>query len=266
MGYNVERKKYHFTYLYLSFPRSGFQAKRNDRRGCHGRCEIRESGQTIEAGAYKSPVEAERTGGKIGVTELTVIRWENEQTTPRQQQLALLTEVFGKPPEEWGNARQIRWNVPLRNRYFTGRERLLELLHQELAAPNQAVALSQPPGLSGLGGIGKTASVIEYVYRYGPEYEAIFWIHADSETLVSDFAYLATVLDLPVQHESEQQRIVSQVKRWLEQHGSWLLIFDNVDDLVRVSQYWPGEARGSVLLTTRSKLPAPTSSQSKWTR
>src|SRR5207237_5186467 len=83
------------------------------------------------------------------------------------------------------------WNVPYRrNPFFTGRTQLLERLHQQLSR-----AQGQSYALSGLGGIGKTQTVIEYAYRYRDEYSAVFWIRAASrETLVADFVALARLL------------------------------------------------------------------------
>ena len=50
-----------------------------------------------------------------------------------------------------------------RNRHFTGRDQLLRTLHQELTA-------GVPQPLYGLGGVGKTQLVVEYVYRYAADY------------------------------------------------------------------------------------------------
>src|SRR5262249_39401027 len=78
---------------------------------------------------------------------------------------------------------------------------------------------------------------------------------ADSkESLVSDFAALASLLDLPEKEEVNQFRVIAAVKRWLEAHGPWLLIFDNADDLVLVADFLPRRAGGATLLTTRSQI------------
>jgi hypothetical protein len=54
------------------------------------------------------------------------------------------------------------WNVPyVRNPFFTGREELLKQLHDNLAQ-NKAAALTQAQAISGLGGIGKTQTAVEY--------------------------------------------------------------------------------------------------------
>jgi tetratricopeptide (TPR) repeat protein len=170
--------------------------------------------------------------------------------------VSLLTVVFGRPPENWGTGRQKYWNVPfLRNPYFTGRERVLHHLHQALAA-EQTVALSQTRVISGLGGIGKTQTAIEYAYRYADEYEAVLWVRSEShESLVSDFAALASTLELREKDEADQFHVLVAVKRWMQVHGPWLLILDNADDLALVSNFLPRRAGGAILLTTRSQIP-----------
>jgi hypothetical protein len=72
------------------------------------------------------------------------------------------------------------WYIPYRrNPFFTGREDVLVQLHRVLHTENSA-ALSHPQGISGLGGIGKTQTALEYAYRYHSEYNAVFWVRADS--------------------------------------------------------------------------------------
>src|SRR6266699_1740708 len=132
------------------------------------------------------------------------------------------------------------WNVPYQqNPFFTGREDILHQLHQALRADN-AVALSHPQGISGLGGIGKTQTALEYAYRYRTNYAAIFWIRADSITaLTSSMVELARVLELPERHEQDQGIIVQAVLRWLRLHTDWLLIYDNIDDLSIAEPFLP---------------------------
>src|SRR5258708_23170263 len=146
------------------------------------------------------------------------------------------------------------WNVPFgRNPFFTGRGPLLERLHEQLPRSHSA-ALHQSYAVSGIGGIGKTQTAIEYAYRYRGEYTAVFWVRAASrETLVADYVALARLLSLPGQDAPEQMRIVAAVRRWLEQHEGWLLILDNADDLQLLTDFLPSEGKGHVVLTTRAQ-------------
>ena len=105
---------------------------------------------------------------------------------------------------------QTLWHVPYqRNPFFTGREDVLTQLHRALQA-DATVALSHPQRISGLGGIGKTQTAIEYAYRYRMDYQAIFWVRADSITaLTSSMVELARILELP-EREAQDQEIITQ--------------------------------------------------------
>src|SRR5256714_4351786 len=146
------------------------------------------------------------------------------------------------------------WNVPLRrNPFFTGREPVFTQIHSLLHAGKTA-ALSQPPAIRGLGGIGKTQTAVEYAYRYRDEYQYVLWVQANTaETLLANFVALARLLNLPEKDAREQQITVQALKQWLETHSNWLLIFDNADDLALVQDYLPAGNTGHVLLTTRAQ-------------
>ena len=152
-----------------------------------------------------------------------------------------------------GKTRMSIWNVPYqRNPLFTGREEVLKRLYQALRAGKTA-ALAQPQAISGLGGIGKTQTAVEYAYRYRDDYQTILWVKAETGgSIISDFVTIAQLLNLPEQREQEQLRIVEAVKRWFLEHSEWLLIFDNADDLAMVRDFLPPGGKGHILLTTRA--------------
>jgi tetratricopeptide (TPR) repeat protein len=151
------------------------------------------------------------------------------------------------------NAQSILWNIPYqRNPFFTGRDEVLTQLHRGLQA-DATLALSHPQGISGLGGIGKTQTALEYAYCYGTNYNAVFWIRADSITsLTTSMIELAGLLELPERYEQDQNIIVQAVLRWLRLHPGWLLIYDNIDDLSIAEPFLPKAGSGHILLTTRA--------------
>jgi tetratricopeptide (TPR) repeat protein len=146
------------------------------------------------------------------------------------------------------------WNVPYqRNTFFTERDNTLQMLRQELQI-RDAVALSQPQAITGLGGIGKTQMALEYAYRYGAKYAAVLWVRADSSaSLVSSFVELAWVLNLPERNEQDQNVVVEAVQRWLRLRTDWLLIFDNMDNPVIATPFLPKAGPGHLLFTTRAQ-------------
>jgi tetratricopeptide (TPR) repeat protein len=145
------------------------------------------------------------------------------------------------------------WRVPyLRNPFFTGRDDVLSQLHHELQVES-TVALAPPQGITGLGGIGKTQTALEYAYRYYAEYDAVFWIDADSlQTLTTSFMDIAKVLRLSECNEQNQSIIVEAVLRWLRLHTRWLLVFDNIENLSAIEPFLPRAGPGHLLFTTRS--------------
>lgn len=146
------------------------------------------------------------------------------------------------------------WNIPYhRNPFFTGRENILETLHQRLTT-TRATALTQRQAISGLGGIGKTQIAVEYAYRHREDYHDVLWVNADTRgNIITSFVALAALLNLPQRDEADQSRIVAAVKQWFTQHDQWLLIFDNADDLTLIEDFLPASDRGALLLTTRDQ-------------
>jgi tetratricopeptide (TPR) repeat protein len=144
------------------------------------------------------------------------------------------------------------WNVPKRNPFFTGREEVLKQIRDALTKASTA-ALTQPQAISGLGGVGKTQTAVEYAYRHRNDYQAVLWVGADTrEALVAGFVRIAELLGLPEKAAQDQNLAVAAVARWLENNSGWLLILDNADDPKLAREFLP-KGQGHVLLTTRAQ-------------
>jgi tetratricopeptide (TPR) repeat protein len=162
-------------------------------------------------------------------------------------------EVVSQKPR-FPSVLQPFWNVTIeRNGFFTGRESVLDELHQALQN-SSAAAINQPQALSGLGGVGKTQTAVEYAYRYSREYEAVFWVKAETESaLVSGFVEIARLLNLPLKDAQDENETVQAVRRWLDQNESWLLLCDNADDPAILKPFLPSNQKGHILLTSRAQ-------------
>ncbi len=117
-------------------------------------------------------------------------------------------------------------NLPARNMYFTGREKILAQL-PALLAQKRVVALY------GLSGVGKTQTALQYAYVHYQDYSRVLWVTAETER---DFKHslvaLASFLEVSTEDKSEAE-VIAQVKQWLQAHTGWLLLIDNVEHLTK---------------------------------
>ena len=115
---------------------------------------------------------------------------------------------------------------------------------------SRTVALTQ--AVAGLGGVGKTQAALKYASDHTPDYDATFWVLAETEaSLRTGLAGLAAVLHLPEATAREQDVQVEAVKRWLTENARWLLVLDNVEDSRMVAGILPSGHAGHVLVTSR---------------
>jgi len=149
-------------------------------------------------------------------------------------------DFFGKP-----------FNLPYKpNPFFTGREDIIKRLHDGLFVSEETTSL-HPLAISGLGGMGKTQTAIEFANRYRDKYKAVFWVDAESrESLISGFISIARLLNLPQKNDKDPNVVIGAAKYWLGNNTDWLLIFDNVDDFLLTGEFTPPTGKGHIIITT----------------
>jgi hypothetical protein len=139
---------------------------------------------------------------------------------------------------------------------FVGREKALYDLRAALVADKGAAVTGR--AVHGLGGVGKTRLAIEYASAHEKDYSALLFVRADdAATLNTSLAALvgASLLDLPEKEAREDAAKIEAALHWLEDHPTWLMILDNVDDekaVAAVSQLMARLKGGHVIVTARA--------------
>ena len=114
------------------------------------------------------------------------------------------------------------YNLPIRNKFFTGRKKVLDGLHSTFREQGIKIQV-----ITGKGGIGKSQTAREYAHRFIDEYtDAVWWINAGSP--LDDCKKLIVRFGFP-KDNNDAEEIKSAFDIWCQNHDSWLLIFDDAD-------------------------------------
>ena len=158
-------------------------------------------------------------------------------------------------------------------KYFQPREKELEEIRSIIFPSQGCQGLQKHRSfiITGLGGAGKTELAFEFVTKFGKQFDAVFFLIADSESRLSE-QYSTIAFDLGLVDSSDitnQALCVETFRTWLGDpvNGApetqeaktllnWLLVFDNAEDPEVIKKFWPGGQSGSILLTTRNPLLA----------
>lgn len=182
------------------------------------------------------------------------------------------------------------YQIPPRNPNFTGRDAELTRLHSRFLAQDLGRKAVIKVEVIGMGGVGKSQLVTEFVYRHFPvDYGLVVWVNAEtSDTLIANYRQLLADLasdnsDAKMQAVDINKRsedVVSEVKSRLfrcslvsgchfmsdlvidtyvqpfstiRSFKPWLLVMDNLEDHGLLDTFVPHGAvtRGHVLITTR---------------
>ncbi|KXT00844.1 hypothetical protein AC578_950 [Pseudocercospora eumusae] len=151
-----------------------------------------------------------------------------------------------------------------RNRDFCGRREVLQQLDQKLLPSRGAPAGQRHVAIFGKPGEGKTAIANEFVFTRRNEFDAVFWIRAESEAKLKQ-GYLANIAHaLHLQSQTTGGEVSTEsreiAKAWLmnavkegyadAENANWLLVLDNCNDVDLVNDLWEVLEFGSVLMTS----------------
>ncbi|KAK0639447.1 hypothetical protein B0T16DRAFT_497542 [Cercophora newfieldiana] len=141
--------------------------------------------------------------------------------------------------------------LPPQDKGFVGREADLRKIHDCLTATGQICTIT------GRGGSGKTATAIEYLYRYRGEYQHIFWVESETPgTCQQRYNAIAEFIEVGERGVVDESSITFSVKSALSKlQDRWLVVFDNVNAWPDISRYIPRNlplSKGSILITSRS--------------
>jgi MinD-like ATPase involved in chromosome partitioning or flagellar assembly len=149
-------------------------------------------------------------------------------------------------------------NLPARNANFTGRDKVLRELHEQFWS--QPAASARPATIEGLSGVGKTQVALEYAYRFGADYDVIWWMNCGLSQYVDgsliDLALkIREAFGAGVPEEGRGPEVARQLLRLLGEGRAdqrWLLIYDNAEDIDVIKDLLP-KGGGRVLITSRNE-------------
>jgi hypothetical protein len=122
----------------------------------------------------------------------------------------------------------------------------------------------------GLGGIGKTQLSLHFAKQHQARYSSIIWLNAKNEnTLKAGIVELWLLISNEresgsVANQLDEDLAIRNIRQWLSksENPDWLVIYDNYDDPrlpgnksstgYDIRQFFPFQAQGSILITTRS--------------
>ena len=183
-----------------------------------------------------------------GVTIATVSK-PAELETRLYQALVELPRPDSPPGAEGSAPMRRLWTVPARNPGFVGRDALLTSLDAVLSGEGRAVVQA----VTGMAGVGKTATAIEYAHRHRDVLDVAWWVPAEDPTLIpARLAELACGLDLAVPTDPTDVAL-ARLQSALAVRARWLLVFDNAEEPAALNDFLP-RGPGRVLITSRDPV------------
>jgi tetratricopeptide (TPR) repeat protein len=142
-------------------------------------------------------------------------------------------------------------NIPIRvPTHFMGRDEALADIEAALKRDQGRVAIT---ALHGLRGVGKTTLAAAYADRHRGDYQATWWIRAQTEpSLRADLVALGVRLGWVEPEDEEEPAVAAVMERLRHEREGILLIFDNAIDADAVKLYLPRGGAAKVLVTSNA--------------
>lgn len=201
--------------------------------------------QTISPASVTSP----RAGVRPAMAERAASYSYLEQA--RHLRNAMTGAIDQTVPSAAANPNHIcvRTMAPARHQDFVGRLNDMAKVHHVLVQKGHMCIVN------GVGGLGKSALVVEYTYLFESAYDYIFWIQAETPMRCAEAYSQIAITCVPYATPSQgQERLVALSREFLEQTSKrWLLVFDNVEHWRSLQSFLPdnmSRTSGSVLVTS----------------
>jgi hypothetical protein len=226
--------------------------------------------------ALKFPADKDRTTGD----KYDDFRIEHRKTVSRIGCLANKFEGYRQvsnnhPAISHKLSEQSSEKIPVFiSKEFQGREKYLEEMHQALLQAQEEPAVLS---VHGLPGIGKTQLAARYCKEFKMEYKSTLWIDADESMKIKEgLSRYAIRLGLPkADSHGDTAANAEIVISWLQSCSKcptnlvagvtdiasliehpWIIVFDNVDNVTILKEYWPSGGKGHIIITQRNPYNA----------
>ncbi|MDI6104012.1 FxSxx-COOH system tetratricopeptide repeat protein [Actinoplanes sp. NEAU-A12] len=149
--------------------------------------------------------------------------------------------LFGEP--------RLRNPAPAKEEMFFGRDKEIREIRRLLTQRHKVT-------VSGPGGIGKTALVLDYLERFRAEYDTVWWIAAhDIRVVRAKLAELGHQLNVRPRGNLTDATLdliaAGRAPRGVVDPGKCLLVYDGVTDPARLTPLLPSGGDAHVVITTR---------------
>ncbi|EEQ27260.1 LipA and NB-ARC domain-containing protein [Microsporum canis CBS 113480] len=173
-----------------------------------------------------------------------ICRYQNADEPIFREVTARLQQLIDTGPLH-SNARVfLPWDV---TPHFTGRRDYIQRIHKVfLGSEGRQIVV-----IHGDGGMGKTEVALKYARENEHRYNYVFFANSTNiQSLESDFIDLHGKLGFP----PNNARAVDDIKQLLRLERCWLMVLDNDNDWLALSQFgFPETGHGHIIITCRSR-------------